>query len=140
MPIFMTELLYVSKPLGGGGGVFATRHYVFLKKKVLSAHYVLTMHAHRWHIVCMNALCALRGVLLLRVLKHGSSSGVEGGNETRPNSACPRDDQSSPCRRWINCLPDRLSSLWPQEERLDASGLLPSFRWTSMAVSDHPPL
>ena len=61
-----------------------------------------------------------------RILKTWVMELVERSNERRPNSACPREDQSSPRSRRTYCLPDGLSSLGPKEERLDASGLLPA--------------
>ena len=67
------------------------------------------------------------------------SGGAQGGKQRRSNSACPRDHQSGCCLRWTYCVSDGLFSLWPQEERLAASGLLPASRWTSTVVSDNPP-
>ena len=67
------------------------------------------------------------------------SGGDDGGEERRPNSACPRDDQSSPRHRWTHRLLDALFSLCHREERLAASCLLLASRWTSTAASDNPP-
>ena len=55
MLVFKTELIYVSKPFGGGGGgggCLHHVHYVFLTKKVLSAH--------NWAELLRNP-CVLRG-------------------------------------------------------------------------------
>ena len=44
--VFGRQLMYVSKPFRGrGGGGLQHAHYVLLKKKVLSVHYVPTTRA-----------------------------------------------------------------------------------------------
>ena len=59
------------------------------------------------------------------------SGGENGGEDRRPNSACPRDDQSSPHHRSTDRLSDALFSFRPREERLAASCLLLASQWTS---------
>ena len=56
--------------------LFAARALMSFEQKKLSAHYVpttrpRTMRAHPYHSMCTNTGHALRGLLLIRVSKHG---------------------------------------------------------------------
>ena len=127
----------------GGRGLFAPRaHYAFPKKK----RSLRALCAHNERTYTSGTSCAgTRRVPFVGCSSSGSqnmgdgSGGEDGGEERRPNSACPRDNQSSPHHRSTHCLSNALFSFRTQEECLAASCLWLTSRWTSTAASDNPP-
>ena len=127
----------------GGRGLFAP-HALRLSQKKKSS--LRALRAHNERTYTSGTSCAgTRCVPFVGCSSSGSqnmgdgSGGEDGGEEGRPNSTCPRDDQSSPHHHSTHRLSDALFSFRPREERLAASCLLPASRWTSTAASDNPP-
>ena len=121
MLVFRAELMYVPKPVGGargGGGCLQRAHYVFPKKKSS----LRALRAHNERTYTSGTSCAgTRRVPFVGCCSSGSqnmgdgSGGDNGGEECRPNGACPRDDQSSPHHRWTHRLSDALFFFRPRE-------------------------
>ena len=108
---------------GGEGVVCNARTTSFPKKK----RSLRALRAHNERTYTSGTSCAgTRRVPFVGCSSSGSqnmgdgSGGDNGGEECRPNGACPRDDQSSPHHRWTHRLSDALFSFRPREERLAA--------------------
>ena len=126
---------------GEGRGMFAPSTLRLSQKK----RSLRALRAHNERTYTSGTSCAgIRRVPFVGCSSCGSqnmgdgSGGEDEGEERRPNSACARDDQSSPHHRSTHRLSDALFSFRPQEERLAAPCLLLACRWTSTAASDNP--